>query len=126
MNQSEKIRAYVRIRDKKAEMQDEFKKVLEPLNEALQKLENEFLEELNDTGAESLNTKEGTVYRIARSSASVKDRDEFLRYVFDEKNLELLDVKANKTVVRELAQEGVAVPGVKYSESIQIGVRRGK
>ncbi len=126
MNQRERIGAYVRIRDKKAEMQEEFKIALKPLNEALLKLDNEFLEELNDTGAEALNTKEGTVYKITRASASVQDRDEFLKYVFDQENLELLDVKANKTVVRELALEGVAVPGVKYSESIQIGVRRGK
>lgn len=126
MNQREKIKAYVRIRDKKTEMQDEFKIALKPLNEALLKLDNEFLKELNDTGAEALNTKEGTVYKITRANASVQDRDEFLKYVFDQENLELLDVKANKTVVRELAQEGVVVPGVKYSESIQIGVRRGK
>lgn len=126
MNQREKVQAYVRIRDKKDEMKEEFKKALAPLNEALLKLDNEFLEELNDTGAEALNTKEGTVYKIIRASASVKDRDEFLKYVFDQENLELLDVKANKTVVRELAKEGVVVPGVKYSESIQIGVRRGK
>lgn len=126
MNQKEKIKAYVRIRDKKTEMQDEFKIALKPLNEALLKLDNEFLKELNDTGAEALNTKEGTVYRIARSSVSVQNRDEFLKFVFDQENLELLDVKANKTVVRELAEEGTVVPGVKYSESIQIGVRRGK
>ena len=56
----------------------------------------------------------------------MNDRDTFLKFVFESRNLELLDARANKKIVRELGAEGTVVPGVTYTEIRQVGVRRGK
>jgi hypothetical protein len=62
-----------------------------------------------------------------KSTATVKDRDAFFKFALQTRNLEVMDIKANKRVVKELQEKnGVAVPGVKFTEIISIGVRRGK
>jgi hypothetical protein len=122
----DRIDKYVKLRDYKKEADGEFKKSMERVNQALTKLEGELAKDLEASGGTSLTGANGTVYFTTRSTASVKDRDEFLRFVFETRNLELLDVRANKKIVRELGAEGTVVPGVTYTEIKQVGVRRGK
>lgn len=124
-NPQEKINQYVKLRDYKKNADAEFKKSMERVNAGMKKLEGELMKALDDLGADSLSGDSGTVYIRTQNSASVKDRDEFLRFVFQTKNLELLDVRANKKIVRELGVQGTVVPGVTYTEVKQVGVRRG-
>ena len=125
-NPQERIDSYVKLRDYKKEADALFKKSMERVNQAMTKLEGQLAKDLEDSGGTSLSGASGVVYFTTKSTASVKDRDEFLKFVFQTKNLELLDVRANKKIVRELGAEGTAVPGVTYTEIRQIGVRRGK
>lgn len=125
-NPQERIDKYVKLRDYKKEADAEFKKSMERVNQAMTKLEGQLAVDLEESGGTSLTGASGTVYFTTKSTASVKDRDEFLRYVFQTKNLELLDVRANKKIVRELGTDGTVVPGVTYTEIKQVGVRRGK
>jgi hypothetical protein len=123
---NEKIGQYVSLRDYKESAKKEFDKGMKRVNEAMQKLEAEFLAHLNDTDTNSTNGDAGTVYKIPRSSCSVKDRDEFFKFAVKTRNLDAIDIRANKKVIRELMNQGVEVPGVKFSQSTQIGIRRGK
>lgn len=122
----EKVEQYIQLRDYKKKADDEFKGSMTRVNEAMKKLEGELMAALDASGGTSQAGVSGTVYIKTQNSASVKDREEFLRFVFSTKNLELLDVRANKKIVRELGEQGTAVPGVNYTEIKQIGVRRGK
>ena len=126
MTAQDRIDQYVKLRDYKKQADAEFKKSMTRVNEALTKLEGELAKDLDDAGSDSLAGTSGTAYFRSQSSATVKDRDAFLQFVFQTKNLELLDVRANKKIVRELGAEGTAVPGVTYTEIRQVGVRRGK
>jgi hypothetical protein len=126
LNTQEKITMYVKLRDYKKRADDEYKGSMTRVNEAMNKLEGELMEDIIASGGNSLSGKAGTVYIKMQNSASVKDRDEFLRFVFATKNLALLDVRANKQIVRELGAEGTSVPGVTYTEIQQVGVRKGK
>ena len=121
-----KVEQYVQLRDYKKKADDEFKQSMTRVNEAMKKLEGELMKGLDEQGVESIRGTTGTAYIKTQTSASVKDREEFLKFVFTTKNLELLDVRANKKIVRELGEQGTAVPGVNYTEIKQIGVRRGK
>jgi len=56
----------------------------------------------------------------------VKDRDEFIRWVIENRELECMDIRANTKLVKEQMEKGVEVPGVKYSEIVQVGIRRGE
>jgi len=125
-NPQEKIDQFVKLRDYKKDADAEFKKSMERVNKAMKKLEGELMKALDEYGVDSLSGNSGTVYIRTQNSASVKDRDEFLKFVFGTKNLELLDVRANKKIVRELGLQGTVVPGVTYTEIKQVGVRRGK
>lgn len=121
-----RVGQYVQLRDYKDAAKKEFDKKMERVNDALKKLEAEFLDHLNTTGSNSVSNDMGTVYKIERNSATVKDRDEFFKFAIRERNFELMDIRANKKIVKELMDEGVEVPGVKFTSSIQVGIRRGK
>lgn len=125
-NMKVKVEQYVKLRDYKKKADDEFKESMTRVNEAMKKLEAELMKGLDEQGVESIRGETGTAYIKTQTSASVKDREEFLKFVFTTKNLELLDVRANKKIVRELGEQGTAVPGVNYTELKQVGVRRGK
>lgn len=125
-NTQEKIKQYITLRDYKKKADAEYKESMERVNIAMKKLEAELMKDIEDSGGNSLSGNEGTVYIKTQSSASVKDRNEFLRYVLETRNLELMDVRANKAIVRELGEKGTAVPGVNYTEMKQVGVRRGR
>lgn len=122
---NEKIAQYVKLRDYKKAAKAEFDKSMERVNEAMRKLEGDFLTELVDNDQESVRTKSGTVYRKTQSSCSVKDRDAFYSWAVSTDNAEAMDIRANKTNVRKLLSKGVEVPGVNFSQIIQVGVRRG-
>lgn len=121
-----KVEQYVQLRDYKKQADTEFKESMTRVNEAMKKLEGELMKGLDAEGVESIRADTGTAYIKTQTSASVKDREEFLKFVFTTKNLELLDVRANKKIVRELGEQGTVVPGVNYTEIKQVGVRRGK
>lgn len=126
MNAQERIDQYVKLRDYKKAADAEYKKSMERVNQAMTKLEGQLSEDLEASGGNSLSGNNGVAYFKSQSSATVKDRDAFLKFVFESRNLELLDARANKKIVRELGAEGTAVPGVTYTEIRQVGVRRGK
>lgn len=118
------ISMYVKIRDAKAEAKKAFDKEVERMTQAMLKLEGLMQDQLNGLGVETIKAESGTVYQKLRSSVSVHDRDEFYNWAVANNELGAIDMKANAPAVRELLQKGTQVPGVKYSESYQIGVRR--
>lgn len=125
MNTAQKIEKYVKLRDYKKEVNDEVKKRLEVVNKAMELLETSLLEDLHNSGGESLASDAGTVYVRTFESATVKDRDKFVTWLYGpDGDTEALDVRANKKIVSELMAKGVDVPGVKYTAIEQVGVRR--
>lgn len=126
MNSEERIAMYVKLRDHKQAAKKEFDRGMERVNQAMEKLEADMMADMHQLGLKSLPTEAGTAYLKTTATASVKDRDAFLDWVLSNENYELLDVKANKTVVRELFNNGTDVPGVNYAEVETVGVRRGK
>lgn len=122
MNTQEKIEAYIRLRNHKKQAKDEFEKSLEKVNAAMEVLEGQLLADLDELGSESVRSKSGTVYKRVETSVSVEDKDTFKAFAQDYDEA-LMDVRANKTVVRELTEAGVHVPGVKITQTTLIGVR---
>lgn len=122
---ADKVAAYIKLRDHKRAAEDEFKKSMERVNSAMEKLEGELLQHLMDTGASSLSADGiGTVYRNTRTSASVQNRDEFFAWAM-ECGVEAMDIKANAAFVKEyMTDHGVVVPGVKLTMVDTVGVRR--
>lgn len=122
---AEKVAAYIQLRDFKKSAEDEFKKSMVRVNEAMDKLEAELLDTLNQSGANSLACDSGTVYKNTQLSATVENRDDFLGHVRKTDLWEALDVKANKTFIKEYMEtHGVVPPGLKVTQMATVGVRR--
>lgn len=124
MTIDEMIEMYVKIRDAKDAAKKAFDKETERMTQAMVKLEGMFTQQLDSLGVEQFRSAHGTVFKKLRSSVSIADRDEFYEWAVMNDELGAIDMKANAKAVRELLQKGTQVPGVKYSESYQIGVRR--
>lgn len=125
MKPAEMVANYIRLRDYKKAADEEFKKSMEKVNLAMGKLEAQMLEHLNESGANSIACDQGTVYRNTQYSATVEDRETFRNWVITNEEWEAVDLKANKTFVKDYANEkGEVPPGVKFTQMHTVGVRR--
>lgn len=122
---AEMVDSYIKLRDFKKRAEEELKSSLERVNKAMEVLEGEMLDHLNQTGATSIACAAGTVYRNTQFSATVENRDEYLAHCRENDQWEALDIKANKTFVREyMEHNGSPPPGVKVTQIATVGVRR--
>lgn len=119
-----KVEQFIKLRDHKTAAKKAFDQSMERINMAITKLEGEILAGLQEIGAKNVKTEAGTAYINTMSSATVKDREAFEAWAQSTGNTGAMDIRANKKAIRELLDEGVEVPGVNFSETITIGVRR--
>lgn len=126
LSMPEMIERYVKLRDLKEAANNNFKEKMRPLNEAMAAMEVQFLADLQSQGVESVRTESGTAFINTKSSATVKDPELFMDFVKNANEWGLLDIRVNKTAAKEQFNAGVDVPGVKYTETLAVGVRRGK
>ncbi len=117
--------AYIKLRDKKKEKDDAHKESLKPLVQMMDQIEAGLLEFLNGSGSNSVASDAGTAYKSMQVSATVEDKQAFMSFVKETDQFEALDIKANRTWVKEYMDENSEVPpGVKVSQMQTIGVQR--
>ena len=122
---SVRVAQYVKLRDLIKDKEKEFKENLAPYKKALEDLNSVLLNHLNQVGANSVNTEEGTVYRTEKNSASLADPAAFMEYVIANEAYDLMDRKANVTACAEFMKEhNMLPPGVNFSSAYIVGVRR--
>jgi len=127
LTQGEKIDVYVRLREHKDQATKEFKKSMERVNEAMLKLEAELLEEFQQSGVTQAKGQTGaTAFIKTFSSFKTTDRDAFLRFAVKSKNLELMDIRPNRTVMKEMVEKGIHVDGVDATHSQTIQINKGR
>ncbi len=127
MTPAEMVANYIRLRDFKKKADDEYKKSLEKVNAAMDKLESELLNHLNTSGADSVACEAGTVYRNTQYNASVKDADKFRAWLHKhpEDFWDAIDLKANKSFVKDMSVNHGSVPdGINFTQMATVGVRR--
>ena len=119
------VEQYVRLRDKIKEADDAHKEKLKTAKEYLKVLDGALLSKLNDIGGESVKTANGTVYRTTRRSASIADGEAFRQFVLNNEAFDMVDWRANANAVEDfIKSEGSQPPGVNYSVTYTVGVRR--
>lgn len=122
---SVRVEQYIKLRDLIKEKDDEHKKAMEKYRDALEQLNGVMLNHLNTIGGDSVKSEAGTVYRTTKRSASLEDADQFMRHVIGGEHWELLERKASLKAVEAYVEEnGVLPPGVKWSSTQVVGVRR--
>jgi len=116
---------YVQLRDKIKELDDAHKQKMKPYKDALEQLGGMLLDELNNSGSNSMATDSGTCYRTEKKSASIADGEAFMAFVISNNAWDLLDRKANAKAIEERLEAGDDLPpGVNFSKVFVVGVRR--
>lgn len=124
-NVDELVDRYIKLRDTIKAADDAHKKKTEQARAYLDTLNGKLLERLNAVGGDAVKTPHGTVYRTTRRSASIADGDVFRTYIIDNGAFDIVDWRANANAVDDFIKDkGSAPPGVNYSETFTVGVRR--
>ena len=125
MKLSEAVEIYIGLRDKKAEIAAARKAEEAVVQAKMDKLEAQLMTFLDKLGGEGMRTDKGTAYISSRTSATVGDKDAFMRHVRENQAFELMDVRVNKSAVDVYAQEhGDVPPGVNYRTERTVSIRR--
>jgi hypothetical protein len=119
------IDTYVKARDRKKEVEDRHKEELRPIQKLMDTLSQRILNEFNELGMDSAKTDAGTAYRLIQTSATVADRDSFMRFVQQESAWDFLESRVSKKAVEEYVDlNGEVPPGVNVSRRVTVGIRR--
>ena len=119
------VEQYVRLRDTLKKADEDHKEKTRAAREYKEELETKLLAKLNEAGGESVKTKEGTVYRTTKRTASVADGDVFRKFIIEHELFDLVDWRANAPAVGEyIEEEGAPPPGINFSTAFTVGVRR--
>lgn len=122
---AEKLKQFLKLRDYKRASDEQYKKAMERVNLAMEKLEAELLHHLNEQEIDNLAVRGvGTVYKTTKVSCSVENPAEFMEWLKAEGQWDALDVKANKTFVQDMMKTGVTPPGVKVSSVLSLGIQK--
>ena len=125
MKSDEVIAAYIQLRDKKEAMKKRHKEELEPVNRSMEKIEGWLHRQLLDQGQTSMQTERGTAFLQRETSATVKDWDSTLEFIVNNQEWSFLEARVSKAAVQDyLKTKGELPPGVNYSETILVRVRR--
>ncbi len=131
---------YVKLRDKKKEMEDGHKAQLLPIVQGIERLEAFFHNKLNELKVESMNTVAGTFFKKKTVSITVANRETFLPFIKENDLWDLADVRAAKKNIEEYMDKpdpsgeidpttekpktlGLP-PGLNYRAEIEVQVRR--
>lgn len=124
-NFDELVDQVVRLRDKIKAADDAHKQRTATARAYKERLEAKLLERLNSVGGDSIKTPHGTAYRTTRRNASIADGGAFREFVVSQNAFDLVDWRANAPAINDYIRANKSPPpGVNYSETYTVGVRR--
>lgn len=122
---NEVVRGYIALRDKKNEIKKRHAEELRPINEKMEVIEGWLQRDLMERGVQSEKTDSGTAYLSTVATATVKDRDEYLKFVKEKEMWDLIENRVSKSVVSDYLEEtGEIIPGVNYEKTQVVRIRR--
>jgi len=127
MKLSDLVAAYIKARDKEAELKAVYDKKKAPVVLLREQIEAKMLQIMNAQGSESIRTTEGTAYKSVRSSCTVADREAYFTWIMEDpdERMVFLENRANKTAVEQYKTENADIPpGVNWSETVVVNFNR--
>lgn len=121
------VDAYLAIRNERDRILREYEAADKELKAEMATLEAGLLEICNTVGANSINTKNGTVIRSIKERATCSDWDNFKKFVLENQQVDLLEKRIHqtnfKTFMEEHSDDGLP-PGVNVMREFAITVRK--
>jgi hypothetical protein len=119
------VEAYVKGRDKKAQLKAQYDAACKPIDEKLDKIEQYLLGYFSNSGLESVRTQHGTAYVITKNSATLSDKSAFKDFVTGSDNWALADLRVSKVAVEQyIAEHQNLPPGVDWRSERVVNFRR--
>ena len=119
-------KAYVKIREKRAELSSKFKEEDENLVSQLDKIKKALLDYCKEHGVESVRTNAGLVYKSTRSRYWTSDWESMYKFVLKHEVPEFFDKRLNQTNVKQFLEENpdILPEGLNVDSEFTISVRR--
>jgi hypothetical protein len=119
-------KAYVKIREKRAEISSKFKEEDENLVSQLDKIKKALLDYCKEHGVESVRTNAGLVYKSTRSRYWTSDWESMYKFVLQHEVPEFFDKRLNQTNVKQFLEENpdILPEGLNVDSEFTISVRR--
>lgn len=120
------VRAYIKIRDARKELSDEFEKQDSDLKESLEIIEAQLLEACKAIGADSIRTPYGTLSRTVKKRYWTNDWHSFYAFLKEHEALELLEKRVSQTNMSTFLEENPDLhpPGLNVDSRYSVVVRR--
>lgn len=117
---------YIETRDKRRALKRLFETEDAPFKDLETNLGLWLQRYMMDAGIDQIKAKDiGVTFLTTKFTASLKDPDEFMKYVVANNRFDLMDRKANTTAVRDfLKKEGALPPGANLNAIQTIGVHK--
>ncbi len=119
---------YLKIRDKKEELQKQFDVEYKKLEDQLEVIEAELLSQCKDLESDSVKTQAGTVMRRVSTRYWTNDWDSMYQFLKDNDALELLEKRVSQGNMKQFLEENPDKfpPGMLMDSKYKITVRRSR
>lgn len=120
------VQVYMAIRDARTAKRHAWEKADAELEEDQTKLRAYLLSQLNATGAQSVKTAMGTVYRSEKLKPSAADWGAINRWVVENDGFDIYEKRLKSGFIKEYmeANNGAVPPGVNVHREFEVSVRR--
>jgi hypothetical protein len=119
-------RVYLKIRDEKTRVAEEFKQKEADLNGQLDKVKAALLDYCKEQGTESVRTSEGLFYRSVKTRYWTSDWEEMHKFVLEHQVPEFFEKRLNQTIVKTFLEENpdIVPKGLNVDSEYVISVRK--
>ena len=119
---------YIKIRDKRAAIKEQFETQDEDLKAQLEILEQQMLEVCKDMNADSIRTPHGTIIRSVKSRYWTNDWDSMYDFIEKQGTFGLLEKRLHQTNMKAFLEENPNLfpAGLNVENSYSVVVRRSK
>ena len=119
---------YIKIRDKRAELKEQFEEQDNKLKEQQELLAAEMLEVCYETGADSIKTPAGTIIRKVDTRYWTTDWDSMYQFIEEHDAYALLEKRLHQTNLKQFLEENpdLLPAGLQADSKYTVVVRRSK
>lgn len=120
------VSTYIKLRDKRDMMYQEFKEKTAQLEEDMQVLKHKLVEISKETGVTSFSSPSGVAYRTVKNRYWTNDWGSFYQFMQEHGAMGLLEKRIHQTSMKEFLDENPEVhpPGLHVDSEYEITVRR--
>ena len=120
------VAAYIKMRDKRAELLREYEEVDGTVKAQMEAVESKLLDLCKEIGADTLGSKHGKVMRTVKTRYWTSDWDSMHKFILEHKMPELLERRISQTTMQQLLEENPEImpPGLNTDSRYTVTIRR--